>query len=616
MEQKFISGIRGFWDRMATRHALWFTILALILLVIFPLVLNIWINVPELFRRAPYEDWDEICSYNHTRQMTWDTFKRVPSYGALDTFEFVLARKWHETFDRKAQILLEPLWANGVPGSFQDYKLLLGNRKRGSYAAIDYNYARGVCDRSVIITARKIDFSVTYLLLGLFLSFVIFTLGCHGIALCVPVTWFLFSYEFRWTVVRALPGAQTTILAGIIFYLLLMALKNRSLGFCHVATALCAISSNLKADSLMMGFPIFLTYLLVHCHTYSGIVFRKFAVTSFIAAGLFAGTLVLTNPELAIRPHAVIKNQVQLLSAVGSGQRVKLRQNVRLFGDFLHYNLVSPFLGGLSAKSGWKWVFLWAGLGATGLYVALAKSPTPAIRFSMILLTTVGLGVLWGMPIVRAPTIYGRYFASGLIVMFVAFGFSFYLFARSFRVKKFLVVWGVLSLGTICCIANSRSLVDESQSFRRQLAENFGLDPAMSRNRATIAIWNLLKTGKYDEHVIIDQHSYTDLRFFFDRDVPVVMINAWNFRKVLDGLKDCQRPVLGLHVPGAYADKSVPSWVGAWTPEWAKNYDDFHEELASFPRVYDFDGNRMKLLDWSPVLEGDSAFVFTFDPNR
>jgi len=56
--------------------------------------------------------------------------------------------------------------------------------------------------------------------------------------------------------------------------------------------------------------------------------------------------------------------------------------------------------------------------------------------------------------------------------------------------------------------------------------------------------------------------------------------------------------------------------TGEWTPEWAKNYDDFHEELASFPRLYNFDGNRMKLLDWSPVLEGDSVFVFTFDPKR
>ena len=57
----------------------WKEILALVLLVIFPLALNIWINIPELFRRAPYEDWDEICSYNHTRPMEQRSFRRVLS---------------------------------------------------------------------------------------------------------------------------------------------------------------------------------------------------------------------------------------------------------------------------------------------------------------------------------------------------------------------------------------------------------------------------------------------------------------------------------------------------------------------------------------------------------
>ena len=258
MGQVFVSPAGGFIAGRLFFALLkdWKQKLALVLLVIFPLALHIWINIPELFRRAPYEDWDEICSYNHTRPMERSSFKRVPSYGALDTFEFVLARKWHELFDQKAKVFQEPLWANGVPESFRDYKLLLGART-WTYAAIDYNYARGICDRSIIITARKIDFVVTYLLIGLFLSFIIWTLGFRGIAVCIPLIWFLFTYVFRWSLVHAVPGAQTTILAGGIFYLLLMALKNKSFRFLHVATALCAISTNLKADSLTLGLPIF-----------------------------------------------------------------------------------------------------------------------------------------------------------------------------------------------------------------------------------------------------------------------------------------------------------------------------------------------------------------------
>src|SRR5262249_42672994 len=158
-----------------------------------------------------------------------------------------------------------------------------------------------------------------------------------------------------------------------IFYFLLMALKNKSVRFLHISTALCAISTNLKADSIVMGLPIFLTYLLAHLYT--GFAFRKFAFASFVAVGVFLGTLVLTNMDLAIRPQTTIKNQMQLLFYVGSGQGVKLKKNVELFGEFLHQNLVSPFLAGVSGKTGWKWVFLSVGLGVTGLCVAFARSP-------------------------------------------------------------------------------------------------------------------------------------------------------------------------------------------------------------------------------------------------
>ena len=98
-------------------------------------------------------------------------------------------------------------------------------------------------------------------------------------------------------------------------------------------------------------------------------------------------------------------------------------------------------------------------------------------------------------------------------------------------------------------------------------------------------MWDLLKTGSYNGEVVIDQHSYTDLRFLFDRHVPVVIINAWNYREVFDGLKGSHKPVLGLHVPGAYDDRTVPSWVGKWTPTWEKEYDEFHDAVASLPRL-------------------------------
>jgi hypothetical protein len=596
------------------RHRSSFTISALLLLIIFPLALNIWVNTPELFRRAPYEDWDEICSYNHTRHMSRRSFERVYSYGALDTFEFMVARKWHELFDHKAQALRKPLWANGVPESFADNKLLLGDNIWATYAGIDYNYARGISDRSVIFTARIIDFYVTYCLIGFLLLFIISTMGFTGIAVCIPLTWFLFTYGFRWSVGKALPGAQTAILEGTIFLLLLLALNNKSFLLLHISTALCAISANLKADSLMMGLPIFLTYLLVHVHT-STFTFSKIALRSLVAIALFLGALILTNIELATRPISVVRNQMDLLLLTGSGRQINLSGNFKLFGDFLHDNLVSLFVKDLNPRGVWEWLFLSSFLGLIGLLLALTKSPSREVRLSMLLITILTLVILWGIPISRVPAIYGRYFVSGLLVMLIAFGFASYLFVNSFGIERSSPIWGILILGTICCVANSRPMIDASEGLRRQLAENFGLDPTMSRNRAILVIWNLLKSGNYDRQVIVDQHSYADLRFFFDRNVPVVMINAWNFREVLDEFKGGKKPVLGFYVPGVYEDKTVPSWVGKWTPEWEEQYDEFRGALASLPRVYNYEGQDMKLLSWSPIQADDSVFVFRVDPH-
>src|ERR1700676_3217446 len=100
------------------RRSHWLTMLGFLVAVIFPIVLHIWINIPEIFRRAPYEDWDEICAYNHTRKMSASSYDRVPAYGSLDTLKFILARDWHKTFDKRAAVLQPPLWANGVPESF------------------------------------------------------------------------------------------------------------------------------------------------------------------------------------------------------------------------------------------------------------------------------------------------------------------------------------------------------------------------------------------------------------------------------------------------------------------------------------------------------------------
>jgi hypothetical protein len=135
-----------------------------------------------------------------------------------------------------------------------------------------------------------------------------------------------------------------------------------------------------------------------------------------------------------------------------------------------------------------------------------------------------------------------------------------------------------------------------------------GLDRTMSRNQAALEMIKLIETGNYSRRVIIDQHSYTDIRAFLEKGISVTLINMFNFRQELGDIGDDNKPTLGLYAPGKGTGSA--EWEGKWNDQECSLYDGYVKYLSGFETIAKFGSDPMFLLDWGPVSPNDIILVF------
>lgn len=136
---------------------------------------------------------------------------------------------------------------------------------------------------------------------------------------------------------------------------------------------------------------------------------------------------------------------------------------------------------------------------------------------------------------------------------------------------------------------------------------NGSLDRAVSRNQAVLEIIRLIESGNYAKQVIIDQHSYTDVRAFLEKGIPVKLINVFNFQRELEEIRG-DKPTLGLYVPGL--GRGSVAWEGKWNVQESALYDRYLKCLSAFSTVAQFGSNPTLLLEWAPVDPSDRVIVF------
>lgn len=124
-----------------------------------------------------------------------------------------------------------------------------------------------------------------------------------------------------------------------------------------------------------------------------------------------------------------------------------------------------------------------------------------------------------------------------------------------------------------------------------------GLDPAHSRNRLSFQAVQQIMRGGYEREILVDQHSYTDLRFFWINNIRTRYINMLNYETVFDAIKDGKRRLIFF----APAD-------GGGGEDLIK-YNKYRDFLMKFPAVAKIPGHRMSTLNPAPVVPTDEVVL-------
>jgi len=574
--------------------------------VLAALVLGWALLEPIIFEGAPYEGWDECLGYTQATRMNLKTRFQNATYGSIEEFKFRIANFIYRSFEPIGGNLSPRRWTNNVLSSYQRPSAIFESSN------FDARYSRGILDRRPFIIARYVNTIGGFILSVILCGFWLVRYRFQALFLIVPLLWFLLSYGYWQQAVVVTPNAWNALLAIMVFACLIDVIERRSPVGLYFSAALLAFGANSKADFLLLGGPLVLTWMLADFKP--GTVFRRWVKPALVCVLLFLVVLVLTNPRLLYALPLAIDEQLRVLSQVhgqgvyGPGQTGFGYNRVALFDEFINQCLTAPWdvakLHSLSA----------AAFGVCLLFplsVILSSGPDIRRKGSILAVLSSFYLCLWLLPLILATHAYDRYFLSGSAIAVISVGCACrYLWrenSRNFRLFAVLI----LNVCVVFYLGQVKQAVLEVERAKTRLADG-ALDRTVSRNQAVLKIINLVESGKYSKQVIVDQHSYTDIRAFLERGLSPKLINLFNFQQELEKIQAGDKPALGLYVPG----KLMGS--GAWEAKWDEHdsalYDRYIGCLSGFETVAKFGHNPMLLLSWAPVDPDDEVVVFETKP--
>jgi hypothetical protein len=563
---------------------------------------------------APYEDWDEIMAYNQATPLSLKARFENTTYGSVEEFKFRIAKFIYRHFDPIGRTVSPLRWSNNVlssyrrpsvrsesyiPAPYQLEAVFESNHYR-----FDATYSRGILDRRPFFIARYINLIGAMVLWATLCCFWLARFRHHALFLIAPFLWFTLSEGYNRYAFLALPNGWNALFAIMVFVALMDVIERRRPLGLYISSALVGLGVNTKVDFIVLGAPIIATWVLGDFER--GHPFGMRLRAAVVCLLSFLGVLVLTNPRLLYATPLVISEQFRLLHSVSAGSPNVSYNWVQLVNAFLTKSLGAPWnvakLHSLSAAAGLGFCLLFP------LSVVFSSELDTAKKRAILLILTTFYLFLWLVPLFRADHAYERYFLSGIGVAMVSIGYA----CRYFW-KKHSMVGRSLGLLMLCLcvvfyVARAKQLALYDDWTRANLAE-CGLDWRWSRNQAVVKMIRLIEGGNYPKQVIIDQHSYTDVRAFLERGISVTLINVFNYKDQIERLKATAEPILGLYVPGE--GKGSLDWMGKWNAEEQSLYDDYLRYLSTFETLEKVAGKPMFLLDWAPVDWHDAVVIFT-----
>ncbi len=548
----------------------------------------------------PYEAWDEIAGYNTSFVLAGEHTRRAHFYGTLDIAKFVLADTLYTRADPIGMTLRRVNYTNNVPETLEDYHVFYGPNFWAPQAlgAIEYVYFRGVQDRTPIFWARAISMGlcmVAYLVVGLlFLRYAgpasPWLIGALALFVCQPTHHEQFSH--------ALPNAFNALLIGGAWFLSIAILRSPSRPNMILLGCLLGIAVNSKFDAIIYTSGAGLAALAAPW------IGRRFSVRPFVDLIVsFAVILVLTNPYLWFDPVQQLEIKRKFLSGVGVGSP-SLSNNWEVLAEFAQ-NFFSAQPNGTSFISAGIAGLLLLTIAAVGLILPLLldhEAPARA-RWARFFISFTFLAFALLVPLLFANTLYARYFLPALCLILCQFGYAIAppIGQRSWR-KAVAAVVLVAFLASF--LVQAKGLSHLANWLEDGLARRHGLDPRHSRNHATLHVIDQLMQQDERLEILVDQHSYIDLRAFLKRGKQPILVNALNFERVLQpSATDPDRPRIVIYTPGTSAVQ--PDWKGRWKPEMETRYAAYIATLEQLPTLAAFGQNPAALLEWAPPGAND-----------
>ncbi len=551
---------------------------------------------PGTEQGAPYAEWDEIATFNQSYVLTGPASLRTYRYGSLETGLQVVARAWHQWVDPIGRETVRLSYTNSYPETFVDPDAI---HRTTAWPGVDYSYFRGSNDREPIFLSRKIHLVVVYAVLGVIGVAAVAGLGWSAAPFLLALLCVSVSRDFSVQALLSLPNAiNTTLAAGILLSLALFHLRSDDRLF-SVAVVLSAISMNFKIDAVFLVVPFVVSLSFVLAARGVGPTARVCGM----AAAWFAAAYVATKPFLLVQPLRELKNQFGLFVTGQSGSTA-LSSKLDALGRSFDANLVdvlAPALGGPGALAAVVGVCLVA---AVAIGSVCGDRTAPCLPVVALLLA--GLAVLLAGPLAGAAQVYDRYFMTAWAVGFVVVGvFAVLPFAPRRLVgevsRPHLARGGAAALAAFLAIyygAGASATYARIAASGAPFTATGGLDPAHDRNRAALKMVELIERDGYAAEVLVDQHGYTDLRYFREQGLSPRYVHMTNLQETITACEGTETRLL-LHTPGR-TDQSNARETG-WEPRFDARYETFRQTLDRLPVVFAIAGREQNLFGWSPV---------------
>lgn len=551
----------------------------------------------------PYEGWDEITLNNSAHVMSGPTFERGFRYGSMDNLVQWIAIVTYEYFDPIGRAYPHMRYANNVPESWDNPHLAFGPKTWAP--PMEYSVFRGQDDREPIFIARKIHLAIVYALVLAFGLTAITLLGTTALYILLPLVAFTAMPVMFFQASQSLPNAINAMLSfGTILFALLYCDTARR-RFLLVSVGLFALALNFKLDAVLLaGAPgLALCYMLLR----RGL---GVALKDALLAGLVGfAVLVACKPLMLLDPIMDIRVRYHTLFGIASGSAwtsFDLHGNWEALLAFLNSSLLWP---GAGASSGLV-VAVLVLLGAFGLGVYHWRS-----KALMLVIGVMLVAVAWPAVVLRSALPEEHLLLNGMGIFMATAAMAMLLGYRKGGPARIIAHVAAVFLG-IAWIAHVTGLGGAAMAIPRSYAATGGLDPAHNRNQASLDTAKLMREG-FSNTVLVDQHSYVDLRALRQRGVDARYVNMNNFDAVVASLDPARRHLV-IFARGGFdrGDDHLRGWEGEVTPQIQAGYFAHQKRLLQLPVIRHYPGTPQAVLSVAPISPSDEVFVSVLNPSK